>query len=321
MTLLLLIACTSKPVDDTADSSDTSATGDCPAADLFPTVTANAANADYPDPSVQVACDGDELVVTSNDIPWFAYEALTPNELTAMNYEWRIPLEPVEAAEPIALDLLGDDAFALVGLAINTPNEAAEPEPYGDPVYNEIVDACYGHTGGDGSYHMHAIDVECASMVAPTAGAPSPLVGFALDGYPVYGPDACVDAACTEVVTMQSGWVQTGDPTTYAWDAYAYEDTGDDDVLDQCNGRVEPDGSYAYHATATFPYVIGCYHGEVTTGGGGQDTGGPPDSGGPPDTGMPPVIDCADAEPGLPCCGDDVCDGPEDADNCPEDCA
>ncbi len=55
------------------------------------------------------------------------------------------------------------------------------------------------------------------------------------------------------------------------------------------------------------------------------------DGDGPPvDGDTPPVdgdgpgdepISCEDAQPGMPCCGDDVCDGPETADNCPVDCA
>lgn len=64
---------------------------------MFPTVTAHTANSDYPDPSVQVSCEGAELVVTTNDIPWSEYAPLTPNDLAATNYEWRIPLDPVEA--------------------------------------------------------------------------------------------------------------------------------------------------------------------------------------------------------------------------------
>ena len=32
-------------------------------------------------------------------------------------------------------------------------------------------------------------------------------------------------------------------------------------------------------------------------------------------------IDCADAQPGMPCCGDAICDGPETAENCAVDCA
>lgn len=316
--LLLLLAC-AQTKSDATDTADTASTDACAPAALFPTLTADPANAAYPDPEVTVTCEGDELVVRSNDIPWYPFVALTPNDLVAQDYEWRVPLEPVAAADPITLNLLGDVGFSLVGLAVNSPNEAAVPEPYGDPVYNEIVDGCYGHTGMAGDYHLHAMDVLCSTTVAPTPAAPSPILGFALDGYPIYGPDACMDADCTEIATLRSGYAQTGDPTTYAWDAYAWSPSDDPTVLDACNGRTEPDGSYAYHATATFPYVLGCYHGEVDNplAGGGEDTGG---GGGGGDTGMPPVEDCADVEPGRPCCGDGVCDGPETADNCPADC-
>jgi hypothetical protein len=313
--LLLLLACNaaskSPDTSDTADTADTADTSSCPKAALFPELTANAANAAYPDPEVTAKCDGTDLVVTSNGIPWYEFVALTPNELAAQSLEARIPLEPVAAAEPITLNLLGGVGFALVGLPVNSPNEAAVPEPYGDPVYNEIVDACYGHTGPNGDYHLHAMDVLCSTMVAPVSGAPSPIIGFALDGFPIYGPDACLDADCTEIATMQSGYAQTGDPTTYAWDAYSYTASSDPTVLDVCNGRTEPDGSYGYHMTRTFPYVVGCYHGEVTL---------PEGGGGGGDTGMPPVEDCADVEAGMPCCGDGVCDGPETNDNCPADC-
>ncbi|MEM7345662.1 MAG: YHYH protein, partial [Chloroflexota bacterium] len=36
------------------------------------------------------------------------------------------------------------------------------------------------------------------------------------------------------------------------------EGSGD---LDQCNGLTLADGSYAYFATDTFPYFMGCYYG------------------------------------------------------------
>ena len=75
-----------------------------------------------------------------------------------------------------------------------------------------------------------------------------------------------LDEACEQRVTFVSGWEQTGDPSTYAWDNHAYVGGDDPTVLDRCNGRVGPDGSYRYHATSTFPYILGCYHGEAVAG-------------------------------------------------------
>lgn len=85
--------------------------------------------------------------------------------------------------------------------------------------------------------------------------------------------------------------------------------------LDRCNGHDGPDG-YAYHATASFPYFQACYHGvpaEIAMGGGGMDEGPPMEGGMDPPMCMPGQM--------MMCCGDNNCDGPETADNCPEDCA
>ncbi len=41
-------------------------------------------------------------------------------------------------------------------------------------------------------------------------------------------------------------------------------------ILDECNGQVGPEGDYHYHATETFPYILGCYNGAPTPNGGGM---------------------------------------------------
>jgi len=176
--------------------------------------------------------------------------------------------------EPTEIPLLGTAAFTLNGIPIFGPNEAERPDPYGDPVYNGIVDMCKGHTGGGGTYHYHALLAECITPDRVSDGAPSPIIGYALDGFPIYGPFGCLDAECSEVVKFESGWVQTGDPTTYAWDNHEYMAQDSPTVLDECNGRFGPNGDYRYHATDTFPYILGCYHGVANTGGGGMMGGG-----------------------------------------------
>jgi hypothetical protein len=241
-----------------------------------------AAGADYPDPMVQATCEGDELVVVSNGIPNFEFQAITPAGLSAQDYEWRIPLDPEPAAEMTDVPLLGVTGFAVNGLPFYGPNEGEFPDPFGDPVYNMIVDFCLGHTAQRGDYHFHAVLEECVLGADPGDG-PSPIIGFALDGFPIYGPRGCLDAECNEVVAMQSSWETTGDPTTYAWDANACTaescDAGQGEFLDRCNGRVGPDGRYAYHITSTFPYILGCYRGTATHAG-GQGNGQPPGGGG-----------------------------------------
>ncbi|KAI6650696.1 hypothetical protein LOD99_7747 [Oopsacas minuta] len=59
----------------------------------------------------------------------------------------------------------------------------------------------------------------------------SPKVGYAFDGYPVYGP------------YTDGGGLPTD--------------------LDICNGRNHPSLGYLYHTTVSAPYTFGCYAGEV----------------------------------------------------------
>lgn len=298
---------------------------DCLQAANFPAVSADPANSAYPAPFVDAYCDGDSLVVESNGIPNYEFVPMTPNGLAAQDYVWEVPREPVYADTPADIPLLGVAGFAVNGLPIYGPNEAGFPDPYGDPVYNSIVDDCLGHTAQRGDYHYHALVVACVldAYDAPP-GEASPVIGYALDGFPIYGPRGCLDADCNEVVEFQSGYEQVGDPSTYAWEAHEYVPSSDPTVLDECNGRIGPDGTYRYYATEAFPYILGCYHG-VTSGGTGADpTGGGTAAGGEPTGGDPTaggaLPTCDQVQRGMPCCGDGMCDGPETAANCAADC-
>ncbi|MEM9454296.1 MAG: YHYH protein [Myxococcota bacterium] len=99
----------------------------------------------------------------------------------------------------------------------------------------------------------------------------------------------------------------------YAFDGYGIyamvgADGVEEDDLDECRGQTDDVRGYHYHAASAGENMfIGCFHGATVDDGGGG--GGGMD-----------VIDCDDAAPGQPCCGDDICDGPETADNCAVDC-
>ena len=234
------------------------------------------AGAQYPDPELAVRCSAEELIVTGNGIPHYPFVPITPNPLVAVAHEYHIPLRPVVAPATSEVPRLGTAGVAVNGLPFFGPNEAAVPadQAWGDPVYNGIMDACLGHTAAE--YHYHALLVECLGGAEP--GQPSPIIGFATDGFPIHGPFGCLDLDCKTVVEMQSSWERVADPRTNAWDAYAYREHGGEAYLDRCNGRVGPDGSYRYHATSGFPYIIGCYAGTPKAqagGGGGRPGPGP----------------------------------------------
>lgn len=266
--------------DASSDSGTEEPTDDCPAY-LFIEPDPAPGNSAYDDPMLAARCEGDELVVESNGIIGYEFQAITPNPMGSQDYEWRVPLVPTWSETTTDVPLLGVIGFSVTGLPLYGPNEAATPDPFGDPVYNGIVDWCLGHTAPGGVYHLHAMLVECI-VDSVTGNGASPIIGFALDGYPIYGPVACANEACTETLTVRSGWVQTGDPSTYAWDNHEYTASDDPSVLDQCNGRTGPDGEYAYHATESFPYILGCYHGVAVVDAGGEPVD-PVDPGDPTD--------------------------------------
>jgi hypothetical protein len=246
----------------------------CPS-DVFLDVSqAPGAGAGYPAPSLSVSCTDTTMTVTTNDIPPYNFVQTTPNPLMAKTFTFTVPLHPVRAAMPTTLvNVLGNFGFTVVGGQFFGPIEGTMPanEIYGDPVYNGLLDDCGGHTGPDDSYHNHELLQKClvsSGLVAkpwmnpdPSPTTPSPILGFALDGFAVYGPYECTTSACTAVQTMQSSYQKTGNPTTYVWNAYTYVAPTDSAHLDECNGHVGPLGDYHYHATSGFPYIIGCYAG------------------------------------------------------------
>lgn len=315
-------------------------TGGCLAAAFLDVSSAPGAGAAYADPFVEATCDGDTMTVSANSIPHYTFIPVTPNALTAQNQTYELPIDPEVAAETTEIPLLGYAGVAVNGCPFFGPNEAAQPadSAWGDPVYNGITDDCLGHTANE--YHFHALSEQCLGPQGLVAepwlnpavpgDQPSPILGFAADGFPIYGSYGCEDAECTTVVEYKSSWDQIGDPTKDAWDNYAYAEKEGAEYLDQCNGHYGPNGDYHYHATEGFPYIIGCYAGTPGGATGGGDTGGDP-GGDPPDGGGPTTctsdLDCDDAcEDGYECgctttpMGNQICVASCDADgDCPGD--
>jgi len=229
-----------------------------------------------PPAELSVECTDDMMIVRSNGLPHYRFRQTTPNALTVQSHEFMIPLNPTTNATTTEIPLLGTVGVAINGVPFYGPNEAANLG-FGDPVADEILDECLGHTGGAGDYHYHALLMECLAARAYEANEPSPIIGYALDGFPIYGPMGCTDEACTEVVEFQSSWETLGTATA-AWDNNECNRAScaeaDGTYLDQCNGRVGPDGTYRYHATATFPYILGCFRGTASASAGGGAPGG-----------------------------------------------
>ncbi len=237
----------------------------------------------YAMPSVTVKCVGSNLVVSSNGMPGYTFVPKTPNGLKEQKYTWTVPLNPKKSARATSIETrMGTLGFTVTGIPIFGPMEGPVPadSAFGDPVYNGLVDSCGGHTGYNSDYHDHILITTSECNLAKRR-----VLGYAIDGFPIYNSYGCTNKSCTKTVKVTSGYVKTGNPKSNAWNAYTYRASKKAGQLDACNGRTEPDGSYGYHATNAFPYVIGCFTGTPTTQTGEAAAPMPPMGGQPPQQG------------------------------------
>ena len=125
-------------------------------------------------------------------------------------------------------------------------------------------DDASAHVQPDGTYHYHGVPKDLIT----TDRSPE-LIGFAGDGFPIYGPFGYSDPldSASEVVELAPSWqlrpgVRSGGPGgfydgTYVEDYEFIQGSGD---LDECNGRFGvtheyPSGTYYYVITNEWPYI------------------------------------------------------------------
>jgi hypothetical protein len=199
---------------------------------------------DWPGSAITIEVVGDRRVVTANNLPdhptgvfpiaadddAYRYDR-NPNSITEQEVMLALPAAPEPAPEPSCLPM-GMIGVALSGGAIFN---ALDVRGRDAPAY-EIQDECDGHPEVNGQYHYH----DLSSCLADTGAVDghSSLMGYALDGYGIYGPRSDDGSNVTN------------------------------DELDACHGHigeVEWDGVtvevYHYHFTAEYPYTLGCFTG------------------------------------------------------------
>jgi len=136
------------------------------------------------------------------------------------------------------------------------------------------LDANSAHVQPNGTYHYHGQPDGLLAQLSFSKSTHSPLVGWALDGFPIY---ALIGRKTNgELSEMRSSWrlksgnrpISNGAPGgyydgTFIADYEYIRGTGD---LDECNGVqvVTPDfphGTYAYFLTRGFPVIPRCHSG------------------------------------------------------------
>ncbi|MBL8080946.1 MAG: YHYH protein [Anaerolineales bacterium] len=191
--------------------------------------------------SFTVSLQGDQRVFTGNDLPnhptgnypisssddAYLYDR-NPNSIKSQSITLTLPANPVAAAQPNCVG--GEVGIMLSGVVIFSAFDAEGR----DAAAHEVQDNCDGHPQVSGFYHYHNL----SDCIVDNATGHSALMGYAFDGYGIYG--------------------------------YYGEDGAEltNEDLDVCHGHthmIEWDGQmvemYHYHATHEFPYVVGCFHG------------------------------------------------------------
>ncbi|MEM7168569.1 MAG: YHYH protein [Pseudomonadota bacterium] len=240
---------------------------------------------------ISVKEDACELV--SNGIPNHDFNGVTArfaNDVRELPKTFRIPRNPKQTSLTEKLTQRSYDAILLNGTPVDLLSagcyrpDAPKADKNGnvlagcrdtkdswliDPAaYDDHfgVDLHNAHAQPDGRYHYHSNPN--ALFLDRNFKVPSPVIGFAADGFPIFG--TIFQDEMGVIRQARSGYslkteLRPSPPDgpggmpdgTYLED---YEFTGKGD-LDQCNGMTV-DGHYGYYVTPSFPWILNCFVGK-----------------------------------------------------------
>ena len=158
--------------------------------------------------------------------------------ITGQSYQWDIPASP-------ALPAVGENTrvpIGAIGVSLNgLPLYNAYDINGNDLGASEVKDECNGFVSS-GKY-MYRIDPKCTYV--DVSGEHSPIIGYAFDGYPIYGS------------RDESGnYISEGN-------------------LDEFHGHSQEGRGYHYHVTTGAPYILGAYYKGVPNTGNFEDINSP----------------------------------------------
>lgn len=238
-----------------------------------------------------VSDDKSECVITANDIPNYDFNDETAHwaePIATQDIAFTIPRNPNLASKKTELSMMFYNAIMLNGVVLDElangcyrPDDSAADkdgnvangcgptvdwrlDPMGKVKFG--TDSHNGHTQPGGLYHYHGNPNALFDPEETDKG--SPVIGFAADGFPIYGPHY-IDAKTGTMLMAKSGYTlkngkrPTGSSSpggsydgTYIQD-YEFTNSG---TLDECNGMTV-NGQYGYYVTDSYPYVMGCFSG------------------------------------------------------------
>lgn len=232
---------------------------------------------------MRVSVEGGQCVFESNAIPNHDLNdgaRRFRNPVAEQDQRFSVTASPAIAANPTPLSLRLDNAVLLNGVKVDLLaagcfgvrdgrigcNDPNQPWRY-DPMFRENgfgVDSHNAHTQPDGTYHYHGPP---NALYSNNSSEPSPVVGFAADGFPIFG--SLIQDGDRVRAVRSSYRLKTGQRPSGAGDpGGSYDGAFRDDYeyvaglgdLDACNGMTV-DGQYGYYMTEVYPYVLACFKG------------------------------------------------------------
>jgi len=250
----------------------------------------------------QITSSGSHCIIQSNAIPNHDFNDASASFATNVSEQstyYEFSASPSFAGSTAALSLGTSEAILLNGVKVDLlaaacygvgnertgcgQSEINNPWRY-DPMSSLNgfgTDIHNAHVQPTGEYHYHGNPV--AMFVQDCAGGEvSPVIGFAADGFPIYG-SCFLDTSTSQVRKAVSSYrLKTGarvDVGSYTAPVvggnvvssnYDGQFRGDWEYaaglgdLDECNGMTV-NGQYGYYVTDTFPWVINCFKGSVNS--------------------------------------------------------
>lgn len=244
------------------------------------------AAAGLPDNQVTIRVEGDKRIIESNGIPDHDTgnfpNRKNPSRITPQTQRLVMPAAPIPAPHFVP------STHLRIGVALNgvvfDPVTAEFWRGNPEWKYEAIVDGKRllglddnnAHVQPDGTYHYHGIPIDLIKRLK--ADKTMVQIGWAADGFPIYGPMAYKDpknpasglAEMKPSYAMKKGQrpSQPHGPGgrydgAFGADFEYVEGSGD---LDECNGRFGitpefPAGTYYYVLTDSFPYIPRIFRG------------------------------------------------------------
>ena len=243
--------------------------------------------------NLTVIADKTACSLTSNNIPNHDFNDETAHFATNVSERHKsfsIPRHPQPAARNSGLTHHAWDAVLLNGVVVDLLSAGCyKPNSWRADSEGNIQAGCseddnwllvpletthkFGadqhnaHVQPDGSYHYHGNPK--AMFDTSPSGKGSPVIGFAADGFPIYG-EYILDSNTGQFRKVLSGYAlkkgsrgtKSGSNPGGTYTGLYEQDwewTGSGD-LDECNG-MSRDGQYGYYVTSSYPYILACHKG------------------------------------------------------------